>query len=130
MTPKPLLFIDQPKLVNPHAPMQAEYHTPTVDVQDTMKENNNDQSEQKNDRSNGKQSKVFADMTIDEKLDYLVTRPPHVPRLYSKLTINQAYYRGHVLAREDDQFVFEDRQTRKRRLFKVKDISEIRLIGF
>ena len=105
MTPKPLLFIDQSKLVNPHAPMQVEYHTPTVADQDTVEDNTNNQLDQKTDRSNEKQSDVFADMTIDEKLDYLLTRPPHVPRLHCKLTINQAYYRGHVLAREDNQFL-------------------------
>ena len=79
MTPKPLLFIDQSKLVNPHAPMQAEYHTPTGENQGTMKETTDDQFQQKSDRTNGKKSDVFTDMTIDEKLDYLLTRPPHVP---------------------------------------------------
>lgn len=135
MTLKPLLFIDQPKLVDPYAPMQAEYHTPTVEDednqgQDPIEKNTLDQSKQLKNQITGKQSDVFTDMTIDQKLDYLLTRPPHVPRLYCKLTINQAYYRGHILAREDNQFVFEDRHTRKRHLFNIENVTEIRIIGF
>ncbi|GAA4057603.1 CotO family spore coat protein [Amphibacillus indicireducens] len=126
MTLKPLFLIDQPELAMPHAPMQAEYHSPT----EADKINSQNQSQPKKAQMNGNQSQVFTEMTTDQKLNYLLTRPAHVPKLYCKFTVNQAYYRGHVLAREADQFVFEDRHTRKRHLFKIADISEIRLIGF
>lgn len=126
MTLKPLFLIDQPELAMPHAPMQAEYHSPP----EAELNNDQDKSQPKSAQMNGNQSQVFTEMTTDQKLDYLLTRPAHVPKLYCKFTVNQAYYRGHVLAREADQFVFEDRHTRKRHLFKIADISEIRLIGF
>lgn len=132
MGQRPTLYIKQSKVSLPYAPMQEEYHS--------MGQSSNEPSGKQTNQDSGTQlltgqsikntPQRFDEMTMEEKVDYLLPTSKNLPAIHCKLTINQMYYRGRILKREEDQFVFEERQSRKRHLFDLREITDLRMIGF
>src|SRR5690554_5469935 len=123
MASKPLLFIDQSSSMTPHAPMQAEYHT-------EYEESSNISVQQDLGRHTNQSRNAFNQMTIEEKLDYLAKPSAFLPKLNCRFSAGNKLYRGRIIAREGQQFVFEDRHTKRKQNFMIEEISDLRIIGF
>lgn len=149
MTRRPMMYIEQPELPDPIAPMQQEYHSTnqllSIPKEQRDEERQNDihqeprekaiaeettSSESSDEDSTQKSSQAFDRMTMEEKIDYLIAPSKFLPKMNCKISINNINYRGKVLAREDNQIVFEEKRLAKRHLFDLTDIDEIKLIGF
>ncbi|WP_440894926.1 CotO family spore coat protein [Amphibacillus sp. Q70] len=149
MTQRPMMYIEQPELPDPIAPMQQEYHSAnqlvSIPKEQRLKEKGNViyqeprensmteetvSNETSDEHSIQTSSQVFDQMTMEEKIDYLITPSNFLPKMNCKISIKNINYRGKVLAREGNQIVFEEKRLAKRHLFDLADIDEIKLIGF
>lgn len=130
MSQKPLLYVEPTRMQLPFAPMQKEYHSMNTAQEAKFEDTTEEEVQQADEEAERPSPQKFNQMTLEEKIDYLIPTSKNLPALYCKLTVNQSYYRGIFLAKEDDQFVFEERQTRKRHIFKIADIRELKIISF
>ncbi|MBO9128626.1 CotO family spore coat protein [Bacillus sp. 165] len=80
-------------------------------------------------RSNSWSNKSFKDMTLEEKVAFLVNRPHYIPRAKCKVQTGQDTYIGYILSYEEGYVIM--RSMTKIREFKVQfeDIKSIQIIG-
>nr|WP_253288885.1 CotO family spore coat protein [Amphibacillus sp. MSJ-3] len=93
-----------------------------IDTETSVQSSDQDLSPKTTDR--------FDQMTIEEKVCYLAKPSSFLPRMNCKISINNTKYRGKVLALEKSQVVFEETSSAKRHNFDLKDIDDLKLLGF
>ncbi len=118
---EPLLYIDQPELQGPKAYMQDDYVgltgneiineevTPTEKVQ--------------------VESHSFKQLTINEKIDYLVNLPSEVPRIRCEVEMDDGKFKG-LIVEENEQDITMKIFGRENKQIKKADIKNILLLGF
>ncbi|WP_029267348.1 CotO family spore coat protein [Virgibacillus alimentarius] len=165
----PLLYIHQPTISKPDAPMQDNYQTPRRDKknplqapppqsntsqksrikrrnpylkelqqdknkihsEDTDEENEKDVSTEPSDESKHHSNRAkFKDMTLEEKVNYFVNLPTHVPKLKCEVQTSERKHRGIITDfKEDLVYIRIGRRTTSRSI-PFDDIKDIRLLGF
>ena len=155
----PLLYIQQPSIQTPEAPMQHNYYTPTresgtVNEEVKSRENvytralrrnhfvkNNVIQDEENDEEINKdedekenetlpnQAK-FKDMTLKQKVAYFVDRPSHAPIMKCEVKTEEKTYHGIIMESEDDQvFIRVGRRSSSTKI-PFDEIISIRMLGF
>ncbi|WP_404451758.1 spore coat CotO family protein [Virgibacillus necropolis] len=157
----PLLYIHQPEVSNPKAPMQSNYSTPknkkeaetpkaqkvntrpiqrdyiaqktnsgagedegsSTDLIDSSKE---EVEEQPKAQSN----KKFNNMTIQEKIDYFLSKPTHIPRMKCEVKTEEKSFRGTIQDVEEDQVLMRVGRRTSMTKIAIESIQDIRLLGF
>ncbi|MBP1947218.1 CotO family spore coat protein [Virgibacillus litoralis] len=149
----PLLYIHQPSIGTPKAPMQHQYTTPkkasaeqvvaqetkSVQTRTLRRDNFSKKSESEedtnedadeSDESSDQERKKFKDMTINERVDYLVNPPKHVPAMKCEVKTDERNYRGTIVDFMEDNVIMRlGRRTSKTEI-PFESINDIRLIGF
>ncbi|MEN1967209.1 CotO family spore coat protein [Lentibacillus sp. N15] len=69
----------------------------------------------------------FKDMTIEEKIDYFVSMPPHIPKLKCEIKTEERTYRGIVISQEEEEITL--RTGRRNFTIPMNTITEIRMLG-
>lgn len=101
------------------------------DAESSQTENENEdqvesQEDEPKDEENQNRPK-FKDMTIEEKIDYFVNIPPHIPKLKCEIKTEERTYRGIVLDRNEEEIFM--RTGRKKSSIPANEITEIRMLG-
>jgi len=145
MIERPLIYVDQPNFPIPKRSMQEEYHSTdqlsVVDQEEKLEELNltskkvKENKDKKSNESSGEKSfkrteQVFKEMTIDEKIDYLIKPSKFLPKMSCKISINQQNYHGKILKREGKQITFIGTHTLKQDKFDIAEIETIEIVGF
>ena len=125
--PRPILYIEQPELQAPVAPMQEEYQSLAETEQETGRVGKKEPSKG---MSKTTARPKFDEMTLEEKIDYLRSPSEYLPKMSCKIEVKDRTYRGKILTREDRQIVLVEHSTNRRHLIELDDIIEINLIGF
>lgn len=73
----------------------------------------------------------FKDMTIDEKINYFINIPSHIPKLKCEISTDDRTYRGIIISREEEEGEENIVIRTGKRTFTItrKNINEIRLLG-
>lgn len=121
---EPLLYIDQPILQKPKAYMQDHYKT----AKDLKKETPSSQEEEQNHTGHA-EGESFNQLTIKEKIKYLVNLPSEVPNIKCEIVTDENRYRGILLEEKDDDVVLRI-FGRENVTLKKELITNIRMIGF
>lgn len=152
----PLLYIEQPTLKSPPASMQSNYRSAPnkEEVQtDDAREVDRNMSEKQwnrryiieedeylqrkeeekevntNDIEEDEGDEVgFKDMTIEEKVNYLVHTPDYIPKVRCKVITAKKVYHGILTKSEQEAITIRTRKVERRVL--LKDITDIQLLGF
>ena|SRR5690625_1695806 len=115
---EPLLYIDQPELTHkPKAYMQADYNGKKST---TM--------EQKDEEENNFEG-AFKDLSIDDKINYLVDLPQEVPRIRCEIITEEQEYKGIITEKNEEEIIFRV-FGRGNRVIQKNKIKNIHLIGF
>lgn len=171
----PLLYIHQPKVRTPKAPMQDHYRTPKKQKESeippekkpqqtqrtikrkshgksgeypfkneqpfpskadewddtyTKKPADNLSSQELEEESQSADRIKFKDMTIEEKVNYFINQPRHVPKLKCEVETNERKYRGIITDFQEDQvFIRVGRRTSNTEI-PLNEIINIRMLGF
>lgn len=158
----PLLYIHQPDISHPNAPMQSNYKTPrnkmeteTPKAQKTytrpLKRNDfskmlHSKSEQKTEETptepeatsnkDEEQSKLqqsnkkFNEMTIQEKIDYFLSKPKHLPTMKCEVKTEERSFRGTIQGVEKDQLLMRVGRRSGTTEIAIESIKDIKLLGF
>ncbi|MBM7540183.1 CotO family spore coat protein [Amphibacillus cookii] len=153
MKHRPMMYIAQPDLKAPIAPMQKEYYStkgttypvepkprrqgrPILIERDqnipstTELEVDEVEDQTLTDEKKDMKPTKFKEMTIEDKLTYLSQPSSFLPRLNCQVKLAGESHKGNITKVEDDQVYFEAKLPPKHRQFQVKDIEDIKLIGF
>ncbi|SDQ89157.1 Spore coat protein CotO [Virgibacillus subterraneus] len=150
----PLLYIHQPSIGTPKAPMQHQYTTPknapaeqvvaqeTKSVQkrplrrdhfnkksDGEAEDTNEEADE-SDESSDQERKKFKDMTLNERVDYFVNPPKHVPAMKCEVKTEERNYRGTIVDFLEDNVIMRLGRRTSTTEIPFDSINDIRLIGF
>ncbi|WP_106497952.1 CotO family spore coat protein [Lentibacillus sp. Marseille-P4043] len=69
----------------------------------------------------------FKDMSIEEKINYFVNTPPHIPKLKCEVRTEEKAHRGIMVDQEDETILM---RTGRRKISVPKnEIIEIRMLG-
>lgn len=112
---EPLLYLDQPKLKKPLSQMQEEYVSFSA-----VKEKEETVNQEKN--------SSFKELSIDEKIDYLVELPKEFIQMKCKIETKDRTYRGSITNRLDDKIEFLQAGQQKITI-SIEDIKSIDLLG-
>ncbi|MBD1221813.1 hypothetical protein IC602_04270 [Virgibacillus halodenitrificans] len=175
----PILYIHQPQVERPQAPMQHQYISPkkakeptSVDeLAETSKNSSNSvrkkrnffKEESKQDRNEVakeeavqskeiqkdeaisekeqterretdqppvKEKTKFKDMSIEEKIQYLVNSPVHAPDLRCEVKTEKRNYRGVIKDSKDEVVIMRVGKRTNDTEIPINDILAIRMIGF
>ncbi|WP_112180165.1 CotO family spore coat protein [Paraliobacillus zengyii] len=74
--------------------------------------------------------KPFSEMTIEEQVDYLATKPAHIPKMKCEIIAKTARYRGIITAFDDNIVQIETFKRPKFHQVDMEEIESIRLLGF
>src|SRR5690625_1655061 len=121
---EPLLYIDQPTLQKPKAYMQGDYKG---FKQARMPENNKKNPVQRSSMHETEDS--FTQLSIDEKIKYLINLPSEVPKLKCSIKLQSTEYEGTIIE-EDEETIILQRFGREDKQIRKKDIKSIHLLGF
>lgn len=156
----PLLYIQQPGIRTPEAPMQFHYRTPKRERDDKKAESSkikrqsanrnyfnkkdiydeaeeevgsseesSDQYQQNYENTEPYQErKKFKDMPLEERVDYFLSSPEHVPVMRCEVKTEERNYRGKIIDYQDDNVHM--RVGRRTTEIPFNTIKEIRMIGF
>lgn len=133
---EPLLFIEQPIIQKPAVLMQHDYYSPKQTEMDSNEENIRDHSEAKRsesylgDQLDTKRSERFKDMTVLEKIEYLIHKPEHIPKVQCLINTDEKTYRGVVTQFKNDEVYFQDSRRRTVLNIPYEKIIDIKMIGF
>lgn len=156
MAKSPLLYIQQPGIKEPRAPMQSHYKTPgqhnrtgkikkhpfnrnyfnqKQDIYDeaegeaeSAEESSDDHKQDDADTENQQERKKFKDMNLEERIHYFLNTPEHVPVMRAEVKTEDRNYRGKIVDYQDDNVYM--RVGRRTTEIPFDTIKEIRLIGF
>ncbi len=153
----PLLYIHQPSIGTPKAPMQHQYTTPkkapaeqtvtqeTKSVQtrpirrdnfskksDSQAEDPSEETDEsdENDESSDQERKKFKDMTLHERVDYFVNPPKHVPAMKCEVKTEERNYRGTIVDFKEENVIMRVGRRNSTTAIPFDSINDIRLIGF
>lgn len=156
----PLLYIHQPDMTSPKAQMQSNYvgkkektetkppapkkYARIVKQNNTAKKISEEvvaesfagagtpskDKQEKKDKQEAESSKKFSDMTIQEKIDYFLNKPVHIPRMRCEVKTEERTYRGKIQSLEGENILMQVGRRTSLTKIKVSAITEIRLIGF
>ncbi|MYL59407.1 hypothetical protein GLW20_18005 [Virgibacillus halodenitrificans] len=174
----PMLYIHQPQVERPQAPMQHQYISPRKtkepisadELAKTTKNNSNPvrkkrnffTEESKQDRNEAakeddlqnkgiyedeeisgktqtevsetdqpvKEKTKFKDMSIEEKIHYLVNSPVHAPDLRCEVKTEKRNYRGVIKDSKDEVVIMRVGKRTNDTEIPINDILAIRMIGF
>ena len=145
----PLLYIQQPTISTPVAPMQHNYFTPkhhqnspeqkdkkhtrtvplkrnhAIKLQDVVEE----VLEKEPSEELSEQSK-FKDMSIKQKVSYFINRPDHAPTIKCEMKTNEKKYYGVITGFENEQVFIRVGRRSSSSEIPLSDITDIRIIGF
>src|SRR5690625_2713269 len=114
---EPLLYIDQPELTQkPRAYMQEDYSGKTLTTE---------QSNSKENKPNGS----FKNLSIDEKIKYLVELRSEVPRIRCEVITDDLEYKGIITEANEAEITLRV-VCRGHKEIQRRNISNINLIGF
>lgn len=127
---EPLLYLDQPTLAKPKAYMQESYFKPTsVQEEDDTFESFEPKKNVTNDSASDSSDSSFKDLTIEEKITYLVDLPNEVPSIRCEVETDKQKYRGIITDYVDDEIKLKIFGREDQWLHK-EEIVNIHLIGF
>lgn len=145
----PLLYIQQPTISTPIAPMQHNYYTPkhnhevsnhkstknkrtiplkrnrSANPQDTYEE----ALEEEPSEEDAGESK-FKDMTIKQKVYYFINRSEHAPSIRCQVKTNEKKFHGVITGFENDHVFIRVGRRSSSSEIPLSDIIDIRIIGF
>lgn len=140
---QPVLFIAQPKLDLPKAEMQQAYltakgkKTEVVAAEEVTEEVKPEAAVPKEEVSPAKKKiapsnrKVnFKDLSIAEKVDYILNIPSQIPRMKCELVTTEGSLIGIISGIEGDLIQFKSIRRPFKREVKLEDIRDIKLLGF
>ncbi|WP_017470543.1 CotO family spore coat protein [Amphibacillus jilinensis] len=153
MKHRPMMYVAQPDLKAPIAPMQKEYYSSAVTTQtiepkqrrqgrsilierdqnipfNLEVEANEIEDQVDADEKKDMKPTKFKEMTIEDKLTYLSQPSSFLPRLNCLVKLAGESHKGNITKVEGDQVYFEAKLPPKHRQFQVKDIEDIKLTGF
>lgn len=113
---EPLLYVEQPEFKKPVSQMQEEYISYSTEEEKT--EVNEKQA------INGS----FKNLSIDEKISYLVDLPKEFIQMKCKVETKNETFRGSIERRFEDKIEFTN-AGRQRVTIAINDIESIELIG-
>lgn len=135
----PLIYVKQSNLSAPKRHMQSEYHSPSAD-ETVQPEQQSIRSKKSiafikrdqliNHKSVNPSTHTFEQMTIDEKIDSLISPSKYLPNMNCKVSIGETHYRGRILERLESKIIFIESQTRRKHHFVIDQIETIDIIGF
>ncbi|MET3683359.1 hypothetical protein ABID56_001454 [Alkalibacillus flavidus] len=117
----PLLFISNPPAIDPVVQAQSQYYS--------SEEKSLAPAEDEAHESPNKRRK-FHDMTIDEKLRYMVDMPDVMPKMKCEVKTDQQTYIGTVEQCDDNQLVIRTADQGFRVKMKRDQVEDVRLVGF
>lgn len=93
-----------------------------------------DKEEEEEPQSKSKEittKKPFSEMTIEEQVDYLATKPsPHIPKMKCEVIAETGRYRGIITAFDANVVQIETFKRPKFHQVDLEEIESIRLLGF
>lgn len=129
----PLLYIHQPGISHPKAPMQSNYATPKnkkpaepqkqkvttrplkrddfftkapiESEENESAEADLESSDNVEEQETSTSDKKFNDMTIQDKIDYFLSRPKHIPRMKCEVKTEERSFRGTIQDMEEDNIL-------------------------
>ncbi|GAA0593349.1 hypothetical protein GCM10009001_06890 [Virgibacillus siamensis] len=173
----PLLYIHQPTIRTPEAPMQDNYRTPKkrevsatgeknageassngeadaapkkkaparrpvkrdyfsnsagkkATKDHTVTDDDNFEQTVADDHAGDGDRKKFKDMTLDERVDYFLNTPKHVPTMRCEIKTEERKYRGKIVDFQEEEVYMQVGRRRSATKIPFDDILEIGLIGF
>lgn len=155
----PLLYIDQPTIATPIAPMQADYQsTNKKDTPPPIQKNEqrtirsrprrhknrqetNVLNEKDSNQSIGAEAvneKVdlddsrpkFKDMSLHEKIEYFANVPAHIPKMKCEIKAKDKSYRGVILEFDGETVLLRVGKRPQPTSIPYNDIKEVRMLGF
>src|SRR5699024_11650770 len=72
----------------------------------------------------------FKDMTIEEKVEYFVSQPRHVPKLRCQIETNERKYRGIIIDFQEDHVFIRVGKRSSSTKISLDQITNIRMLGF
>ncbi|WP_375052286.1 CotO family spore coat protein [Virgibacillus sp. JSM 102003] len=150
----PLLYIHQPSIGTPKAPMQHQYTSPkkapaeqvvtqetkNVQMRPLRRDNFNKKSDSEiedtneedddSDESSDQERKKFKDMTLNERIDYFVNPPKHVPAMKCEVKTEERNYRGTIVDLKEENVIMRLGRRTSTTEIPFDSINDIRLIGF
>ncbi len=145
----PLLYIQQPTITTPVAPMQHNYYTPkhhqnspdridkkstraiplkrkhSTKLQDITEEDLKEESGEELLEQN-----KFKDMTIKQKVNYFINRPDHAPTIRCEIKTNEKKFHGVITGFENDQVLIRVGRRSSSSEVPLNEITNIHIIGF
>lgn len=147
----PLLYIQQPTIATPVAPMQHNYYTPKHQGHsnnETLKNNERrvpltrnrfskyqapveeSMEETEETEEDFSEEKKFKDMTIREKVNYFINRSDHAPIIRSEIQTHEKKYHGVITGFENDHVLIRVGRRSSSSEVLLDDITNIQIIGF
>lgn len=145
----PLLYIQQPTISTPIAPMQHNYYNAKHQQHSTeqterkakriipLKRNYSIQPEEIIDADSQEETSnelspqnKFKDMTIKEKVNYFLNRSDHAPSIKCEIKTKERKYYGVITGFEDNQVFIQIGRRSSSSKVALNDITNIRIIGF
>lgn len=150
----PLLYIHQPSIGTPKAPMQHHYTTPkkapaeqavtkeTKNVQtrpvkrdnfskkSVSEEDDTNEAADESDESSDQERKKFKDMTLNERIEYFVNSPKHVPVMKCEVKTEERNYRGIIVDFKEENIIMRVGRRTSTTGIPFEKVDDIRLIGF
>lgn len=156
---EPLLYIQQTVIQTPVAPMQHDYYTPkNINAQkenhkknvhkrtvrryhaageweqhhDTeyMLEENVGEEQGDIEKDGSIDSISFKEMTLQQKVDYFISKPSHAPTVKCELKTEEKAYRGVITDLKDDQVLIRVGRKASSTKIPFDEIQSIRMLGF
>ncbi|HLR74350.1 MAG TPA: CotO family spore coat protein [Virgibacillus sp.] len=153
---EPLLYIEQPTIQKPEAPMQQSFMTPKRVTETTNRKQSKshsrprrraqyyidqlynsvadeldgeEQVDEKNSREQSRQKK-FNELSLQGKIEYFADTPNYAPKIKCELITAERKYRGIITDFKDDfVFIRVGRRTTNTKV-PFTDIQDIRMLGF
>lgn len=119
---RPMMYIEQPELRHPRALMQAQFASAHHSPPESRTKNKNEVHASHRDAP-------FQELSIEEKITYLLHVPEQMPALKCKIITEEETWIGVITDVEEADIVLRVRGNRKEFIAKA-DITAIRLIGF
>ncbi|MFD1360147.1 CotO family spore coat protein [Lentibacillus salinarum] len=82
------------------------------------------------DMENNQERKKFKDMNLEERIDYFLNAPDHVPVLRAEIKTAERNYRGKIVDYQDNNVYMRVGRRTTPTEIPFETIKEIRLIGF
>lgn len=150
----PLLYIHQPSIGTPKAPMQHQYTTPkkapaeqvvtketkSVQTRPVKRDNfskksgsgedDTNEAADESDESSDQERKKFKDMTLNERIEYFINSPKHVPVMKCEVKTEERNYRGIIVDFKEENIIMRVGRRTSTTGIPFEKVDDIRLIGF